>query len=106
MYHYQKHCYRSSVWPELLTCNEVVVSSNLTGSSMTDATPDQRYATFEQFQRDFFQHFEAKLGKKAEITTIKAWFELGMLYQEMELSNDNDEVAAAKLANAAVKMLL
>lgn len=73
---------------------------------MKDVNPDQQCATYVAFQQDFLQHLEADLGAEVEITTAMAWFELGMLYQEMELSKENDEVAAVKLADAAVKMLL
>lgn len=58
------------------------------------------------FQTDILQHLEAKLGAEVEIISNMGWFELGMLYSEMNLSKENDEVAAAKLVEAAVKMLL
>lgn len=72
---------------------------------MTDVKLGGRCRPFVAFQKDILQQLEAQLGAEVKITSVRAWFELGMIYSEMNLSKENDEVAASKLVAAAIKML-
>lgn len=58
---------------------------------------------FESFQRDIMQRLSSKIGREVDLIGEKPWFDLGMMYAELELAEHNDEVAAQMLADYIIQ---
>ena len=64
---------------------------------------DRRLARFKLFQRDIAQRLSSRLGHRVEFTGDLPWFELGMMYSDLDLNGKNDEVAADMLADYIIE---
>lgn len=52
---------------------------------------------FESFKSDIEQRLSSRVGREVQLVGELPWFELGMMYNELDLVECNDEVAADKL---------